>query len=717
MRMKCRVWWPKELSLTEPSHSKSFLFGWFVPSSSSSSANSLDVLVAFACSESSLSDSLPGLQGVLCETNEKMPVSLQEKSTLSLLGYYTADTDHRCNGELSQVRMEEGDEPTSSSCGNANALYGQDICGKSSGQWTCGCHILDRFSEKDKRIPIRNSWIQLVCCSHEKFGRDTFCIPKLHHIHWNGQIVSRCDVHFVLYETPTYGAHHFSLPFQNSSEQVKAPFKIPKWVEELQQKQPLCDMDTVILAINSATAARILFWRHLEPKRSSSWFFAFMWHLFAVSVALLSTILYVILQSLHKVLSYASSSWIYITLTNVFNTAGLNIQIRCSQILYWPFFLQDRGIRSLSCVEYAEKAALQRHFMWSSLAADVLLGNLFGLALLYHAESASSWVLNFADDVTNKLLRSGCVWLMGVPAGFKLNTELAGVLGMISLNAIQIWSTLWIFVRFHFTFFIRSLAILGIIFGATLPASLAKDFIALATLHVSTIHCLISLLYSTQIQAIASLWRLFRGLKWNPLRQRFDSYEYTVKQHIVGSLLFTPLLLLLPTTSVFYIFFSILATTINLICILIGLTISVIHATPYIKIFLWFVRPGRFPSGIWFDVVSCQGDASDSSDNFDSPFENFRVKKVISREKSSLMVSVLHSNFMTLGEVVLPHYKNVFSGISRSSVAASAYGVLTGKRIGSTLVANSPSPMPWICIPCKEYWSLGRDSILACRRT
>lgn len=134
-------------------------------------------------------------QGVLCETNEKMPVSLQEKSTLSLLGYYTADTDRRCNGEFSQVRMEEGDEPTSSSCGNANALCGQDICGKSSGQWTCGCHILDRFSEKDKRIPIRNSWIQLVCCSHEKFGRDTFCIPKLHHIHWNGQIVSRCDVH------------------------------------------------------------------------------------------------------------------------------------------------------------------------------------------------------------------------------------------------------------------------------------------------------------------------------------------------------------------------------------------------------------------------------------------------------------------------------------------------------------------------------------------
>lgn len=166
--------------------------------------------------------------------------------------------------------------------------------------------------------------------------------------------------------------------------------------------------------------------------------------------------------------------------------------------------------RSLSSVEYAEKAALHKHSMWSSLAVDVLLGNLFGLALLYHAESACMWVLKFASDITNELLRSGCVWLMGVPAGFKLNTELAGVLGMISLTAIQIWSTIWIFLGFHFIYFIRGLAISGIIFGVTVPAALIKDLIALATLHVSTLHWLISLLYSTQIQALAALWRLFR---------------------------------------------------------------------------------------------------------------------------------------------------------------------------------------------------------------
>ncbi|ONI05303.1 hypothetical protein PRUPE_5G000500 [Prunus persica] len=227
---------------------------------------------------------------------------------------------------------------------------------------------------------------------------------------------------------------------------------------------------------------------------------------------------YVILQFLYRLLNYASDSWVYIRSVKVFSSSRINIRIRCSQILYWPIFLQDNGMRPPSSVKYAEKAALCKHSMWSSLAVDVLLGNLFGLALLCHAESACIWVLKFANDITNELLRSGCVWLMGVPAGFKLNTELAGVLGMISLTAIQIWSTIWIFLGFHFLYFIRGLAISGIIFGVTLPAALITDLIALATLHVSTLHWLISILYSTQIrdklscniQALAALWRLFR---------------------------------------------------------------------------------------------------------------------------------------------------------------------------------------------------------------
>ena len=148
-------------------------------------------------------------------------------------------------------------------------------------------------------------------------------------------------------------------------------------------------------------------------------------------------------------------------------------------------------------------------------------------------------------------------------------------------------------------------------------------------------------------------WFFGRGRKWNPLRQRLDSYDYTVKQHVVGSLLFTPLLLLLPTTSVFYIFFSIVNTTISLICILIEVAISVIHATPYIKIFLWLARRRRFPSGIWFEIVSCQHNLIDAPafcrpDIFDSPSENLHQNQ--NGEKSTILVSFLHSNFLSIGE-------------------------------------------------------------------
>ncbi|KAM5578003.1 N-acetylglucosaminyl-phosphatidylinositol biosynthetic protein gpi1 [Rosa sericea] len=685
MGRRCRIWWPKQLSF--PKSDSNFLLGWFVSSSSSSS---LDVVIAFACTQLAFSDPTKSLQGILHETNGKMPVLLQDRSKLCVLGQFAS------------VGTEQDDHYQSSSC---------------------GCHKLSGSLEQCRQSFEGNSfWIHMLREDQQQFGKGITWIPRMQHIHWNGEIVSRCHVHLIFYETPTYGAHHFSLRLWNSLDQGKAPLRKPKWVHELNQKQPLLDLDTVILAINSASAADETFKRCLGAKKSFVcfsiiyMFLGFIWKLFSVLVASLSTLFYVILQFLYTLLNHASDSWTYIILVKVFSSARINMRIRFSQILYWPIFLQDNSMRSQSSVEYAEKAALLKHSMWSSLAVDVLLGNFIGLALLYHAESACILVLKFSSDITNELLRSGCVWLMGVPAGFKLNTELAGVLGMISLTAIQIWSTIWIFLGFHFLYVIRGLAISGIIFGLTIPAALIIDLIALVTLHVSTLHWLISLLYSTQIQALAALWRLFRGRKWNPLRQRLDSYDYTVKQHIVGSLLFTPLLLLLPTTSVFYIFFTIMNTTISLICILIEVTISVIHATPYIKVFLWLVRPRRFPSGIWFEIKSVWSQGLDSCEDMDSPVANMQSKKDRTEEKPSVVVSFLHSNFLTVGQIILPHYTKVLSGKPRTLVATAAYGVLTGRRIPSTIGTDLPT-FPWMIIPCKEFWRLCYDSILECYRT
>ncbi|KAI3929282.1 hypothetical protein MKX01_006518 [Papaver californicum] len=471
--------------------------------------------------------------------------------------------------------------------------------------------------------------------------------------------------------------------------------KRPVWVEELHKKRPHTDLDMVICAINSATAAKLVFESCLGPQNSIDNFPVMSWlanvalHLGAVLVASFSTFLYIVLQNIH---------------------------IRSCQLLYWPVYLRDWGMRYQSSAEYVHKAAFRQHFIWSSVVIDAFFGNIVGAALLLNIEALCPWILNLAHGITNDLLRSGCLWLMGVPAGFKLNTELARILGITSLNAVQIWSTLWFFLHFLFRYFIQGLAVCGIVLGVTVPASIIIDTIMLATLHVSTLHRLFLLIYSLQIQALVALWRLFRGRKWNPLRERYDSNAYSVKQHVVGSLLFTPLLLLIPTTSVFYIFFSILNTTISLICIVIEVTISILHATPYAKIALWMVRRRRFPTGIWFEIVLCPSIRKPGSSRMGF-FSKRALPPMKTEEKKDkrprILVSILRSNIPSIGQIILPHYRDVFRGVSISSGALSAYGVLTGKIIPTSLNTSLPSTMPWLFISFREYWWLCHDSILA----
>ncbi|KAL9426975.1 hypothetical protein AB3S75_033707 [Citrus x aurantiifolia] len=113
-----------------------------------------------------------------------------------------------------------------------------------------------------------------------------------------------------------------------------------------------------------------------------------------LSMASLSMIFYIFLQFIHTFLSFGSQSWNMHYIKSLFDTAWINIQICCGQILFWPILLQ---VNDLSRVEYAEKAALPKHSMWSSLAVDVLLVNLIGFSLLFYAESVCLWVLELCQ--------------------------------------------------------------------------------------------------------------------------------------------------------------------------------------------------------------------------------------------------------------------------------------------------------------------------------
>lgn len=684
-----RIWWPKQHLLTQPS-SHEVLFGWFV----SSSPASVDIVIALAINETFLSHLSSGLEENLQDTNREMPVNLKDKSAFCVLGLYAADPS---NG--SKMKGDQG----------------------------CGCYRITEPLKSCRQLAVgSNSWIQLTHNSCSGYQGDNLWLPEVHHIHWKGEVVYHCDVHVIVYETPTHGAHHFSLSYSHYPGQVKVPTKKPKWIEELHQKHAQVDLSAAILAINSSRAASATLnsktcsgpERSVSQSSLISMFYAFIWHALAILAASLFTLFYSIIQYSHHFMRWGSQSWMYKVSSRVFLTTWSNIKIRSCQYLYWPVLLQNSDLRCQSNVEYAEKAALRKHSMWSNIAIDILLGNLIGLSLLYHAEMVSLWFLNSVEGLNN-YLRMGSVWLMGVPAGFKLNTELAAILGTTSLNVIQIWSTLWVFVGFFLMNMVRGIAIMGMLFGATVIAALMVDMIGAATLHVSALHSLIACLYASQTQALAALWRLFRGQKLNPLRLRLDSYDYTVEQHVVGSLLFTPLLLLLPTTCVFYIFFTIVNTSIRVTHVLIEVFISIIHETPYVKVLLWLVRPTRLPAGIWFEIVSCKYNGvhpmerSICDGNGINPDFDNAPRKTEKYKRSTALVSFLRISVPSIGQIILPHYKKVFTGVSASLFAESAYGILTGKRISYGPVSHPPSTLPWMHIPIKEYWQLCHKSILS----
>lgn len=108
----------------------------------------------------------------------------------------------------------------------------------------------------------------------------------------------------------------------------------------------------------------------------------------------------------------------------------------------------------------------------------------------------------------------------------------------------------------HVPFFFQIAGIAGS-FGATLLLALLSDLLSFATLHISLLYSVSARIYSWQINVMSSTFNIFRGRKYNPLRKRLDAAEYDLDQTLIGTIIFTLLVFLLPTVFAYYILFSI----------------------------------------------------------------------------------------------------------------------------------------------------------------
>ena len=81
----------------------------------------------------------------------------------------------------------------------------------------------------------------------------------------------------------------------------------------------------------------------------------------------------------------------------------------------------------------------------------------------------------------------------------------------------------------------------------------------LLTPHIFICYILARAVYARVGGTLGSLWALFRGKRYNVLRNRMDSWEYDLDQLLFGTVLFTLLAFLFPTVLVYYALFAVVS--------------------------------------------------------------------------------------------------------------------------------------------------------------
>ena len=163
-----------------------------------------------------------------------------------------------------------------------------------------------------------------------------------------------------------------------------------------------------------------------------------------------------------------------------------------------------------------EKAKLDtRTLSTGNLTLSIIIDVLLGLMVIYCAfsnwdfSSISSWIIGqkytMAEQLQNLLK-----WLMGVPAGLKLNKPLDQFLGNFYLYHVHLWTSYLYFIEAYLPKIIRICTLSGCL-GITFLLSVLCDVLSLLTLHIYCFYIYAARLYNFEIHALASLLRLFTG--------------------------------------------------------------------------------------------------------------------------------------------------------------------------------------------------------------
>jgi hypothetical protein len=244
-----------------------------------------------------------------------------------------------------------------------------------------------------------------------------------------------------------------------------------------------------------------------------------------------------------------------------------------------------------------------------SMLVDSLLGLVAAYVLwtilspvgFFHAEITSNMTTLWGYEWLNAQIK----WIMvGAPAGLKLNLATVQALGSIFLFYIEQWSVIVRHLAQAAPVVLVLITLSGAFFGLSMLIILVHDVVYFVNMHIYWLYAAITRVYQLQLSLLRSLWLLFRGKKKNVLKQRIDSCNASLDQLVVGTLLFTSLIFLLPTTALYYAFFVYAMCLVLLMQAVALIIVNILNYSPIYSLLLYCTRSRTLTGGIHFNSLN-----------------------------------------------------------------------------------------------------------------
>ncbi|KAI0332188.1 Gpi1-domain-containing protein [Cubamyces sp. BRFM 1775] len=278
------------------------------------------------------------------------------------------------------------------------------------------------------------------------------------------------------------------------------------------------------------------------------------------------------------------------------STTADQLDVRLEQGVYvaneMPYVYHDKSRTVTSISKYIKF----HNCIWLVLN-DVIIGVAFGSFLCENQHILAAWLEYLMQYYLVHRMKLALLWLNNWPAGLKLNTELSQFYCHTLIGVVSAWG--WLLERAapYFPALIWAIGIAGCC-GMTMIVSLFSDTLSLFTAHLYACYIISATIFRQQLNLAGSLWNLFRGKRYNVLRNRIDTWDYDLDQLLLGTILFTLLAFLYPTVLTYYALFATARLAVMMIHAVLDTATALLNHFPLFALLLRVKDPLRLPGGV-----------------------------------------------------------------------------------------------------------------------